>query len=936
MSTTRCWSSNASGDAAVRIPATRFVARRAASTRRLASGTAADKTNVRANGRPRAQPLSISHAMDATQRHMPSLALLLFVTLLAGCAADRTASSEGADHAAGTLRAARNEWIGFAVDVDGAGRADVMAKFREAGAPQVRGAWLVVDLPVDGRTASAVRRSGPDAVPSELPRALLPMRETRAGQFEPPRVAAARRARAVWIDVFVPTDVAPGVHTLVVRAGSRQREIAFAVDELVLPARPTVTLIGRTTWDALGQLDRALAGASPQGLGRADDEAARRLDRLVSMVHEHRGQLWIADLGPTTKWPPGEPPSIDFAAYDALIGPWMHDDAPLAAAMPGDRELARFDLRTRQQYWREVAAHFDGRRWLERSLIALDGDVGARAALEAAAVVAAHPAVRVVTPLSEDRLPLGEGGLSRPDAARLIVRGGGVLREVPLSAWDASTPRPGRWFDIGRAGFDQASLRRQAMLAVVPDADGAAPPRAELLVADAVAPTSPPPLAPERVHWFYPGSWFGVEEPVPSIQLKWSRRAQQDLEYLLLAMERGATPSAVAMAQVAARPLLLSPGAPAEPAAALLAGETTDEAMEAATALLSRLILARPPAGERETAPDPAIEMELERWRRAHGSASLRAARTQWLLEGGGHGSTSLSLRLGVEVYRPSRGRTVADELAWAQTPTGWTPGPPVEAPTGRAFEVRPVALDARVDPPLLASVPQPPARLRFTDAFDGAETIVEAMAPAASILRRAPPRLDGALGDWTSDDAIHRGRLTRALRSGAAGRVEPASTDSAVYAAWSEAGLHLAFHVEASWQSGVHGNVVRYDDGRAWGEDLCQVLVQAVTDDRTEGKWIHVVAKPTTHDVERLTEGQWRPAGGSVVRYAATRDGDVWRAEMTIPWEAMGLSAAPALVKFNFTQHRDRACETSSFAGPIDHGRDTRLTGALLLRDER
>ena len=40
---------------------------------------------------------------------------------------------------------------------------------------------------------------------------------------------------------------------------------------------------------------------------------------------------------------------------------------------------------------------------------------------------------------------------------------------------------------------------------------------------------------PSELVWFYPGKWFGVEGMVPSLQLKWLRRAEQDHEYLMLA-----------------------------------------------------------------------------------------------------------------------------------------------------------------------------------------------------------------------------------------------------------------------------------------------------------------------------------------------------------------------------------------------------------------
>ena len=45
------------------------------------------------------------------------------------------------------------------------------------------------------------------------------------------------------------------------------------------------------------------------------------------------------------------------------------------------------------------------------------------------------------------------------------------------------------------------------------------------------------PADPNEVPWFYPGSWFGVSGPVPTLQLKWLRQAEQDYEYLRLAQE---------------------------------------------------------------------------------------------------------------------------------------------------------------------------------------------------------------------------------------------------------------------------------------------------------------------------------------------------------------------------------------------------------------
>ena len=65
---------------------------------------------------------------------------------------------------------------------------------------------------------------------------------------------------------------------------------------------------------------------------------------------------------------------------------------------------------------------------------------------------------------------------------------------------------------------------------------------------------------PGELAWFYPGQWFGVDMPVPTIQLKWLRRAQQDYEYLILAQSRGEAINALQLARVLTKPVELSPG----------------------------------------------------------------------------------------------------------------------------------------------------------------------------------------------------------------------------------------------------------------------------------------------------------------------------------------------------------------------------------------
>ena len=104
------------------------------------------------------------------------------------------------------------------------------------------------------------------------------------------------------------------------------------------------------------------------------------------------------------------------------------------------------------------------------------------------------------------------------------------------------------------------------------------------------------------------------------------------------------------------------------------------------------------------------------------------------------------------------------------------------------------------------------------------------------------------------------------------------------------------------------------------------------------------MVCKPTGHWIEKKADARssldpWQPLEGAGIRYMATMDPDAgdWRGEVAIPWKALADPAKgrPRLLRFNFTQHRNDTGESSTWAGPVDFGRDDAFTGVLVLRDE-
>jgi hypothetical protein len=112
----------------------------------------------------------------------------------------------------------------------------------------------------------------------------------------------------------------------------------------------------------------------------------------------------------------------------------------------------------------------------------------------------------------------------------------------------------------------------------------------------------------------------------------------------------------------------------------------------------------------------------------------------------------------------------------------------------------------------------------------------------------------------------------------------------------------------------------------------------------------LHLVAKPRGGlVVERKTDLRpgvqaWGPIAGQAIHYGATLDvvtnpaDPTWRGEIEIPWDAINdarhTGAHPTLLRFNFAQHKNATGESSSWAGPVDSGRDDNFTGLLYLRD--
>jgi hypothetical protein len=256
--------------------------------------------------------------------------------------------------------------------------------------------------------------------------------------------------------------------------------------------------------------------------------------------------------------------------------------------------------------------------------------------------------------------------------------------------------------------------------------------------------------------------------------------------------------------------------------------------------------------------------------------------------------------------------------------------------------------MDAVVDPTRLRKVDRRPLVLTFTNGRNNETTQASVVLPVAWTDRREGMlQMNGELDDWTPDDAIQDGPLVRMFSRPAlqAHELENAALPTQIFTGWADENLYLAFKATGLSRSPVRTvrNFVTYEFRRAWGEDLVQVLLQAVYADNSVGPVLHLVCKPTGgHWIERKGDPRqfadpWQVFEGTGVRYVATvTDSADWRGEVAIPWKIINEPGKPmpVMLRFNFSQHRQETGESASWAGPIDFGRDDAFTGVLVLRE--
>ena len=695
------------------------------------------------------------------------------------------------------------------------------------------------------------------------------------------------------------------------------------------------------------------------------------LDSIVSLAQRHRLTVSVDRLQPTAKW---NPPAVEWEDFDSLVGPWLDgsafaDKEPLGLwPLPGIDFLANYPVSAQREYYANAASHFDAKDWLSRSPVWLRGEAGGPANLasgpgkrrlleRAANILLAHPRLRVSVPLTGEQLefaePTGVATLPRQsDDERILAASQGLIFNTPIQTTD---PRRAPTFlrtdlagliPYAGTGGDERDVRTWAWLAYVRGAT--------IVRFDNVLPTAAGPTEradPNELVWFYPGSWFGVDGVVPSLQLKWLRRAEQDYEYLTLARARGQVINAQLMARLLTKPVQIQPAQRADPVYGLMSGTADQQAWDTGMDLLAKTIVLNPPGQKAETAAQERLNVETLQWIIPQEKPLVLGRST--LFAPGPNGS--VDVRIGVDIYNASDTTPAESTLGFTQVPRGWTIDPvPTRVPPLSTYQVQRLALRGSVNTDLLDSRRRADVAMTYTDGYHPeAPTPAQMVVPVAVSRRRESGNLvvNGSLEDWTDDDALSMGPLVRMLDRPTLQQhtLSSASTPSSIYSAWSEANFYVAFKLSGLTTTPLASaqNFVRYDFRRAWSEDVAQLIVQAVYADGKLGPVLHIACKPNgglwPERKLDLTEGAddaWDLFDGGL-RYACTVDKGDWRGEVAIPWRAIhppnyveGPNRLPVMLRFNFTQHQHATGTSATWAGPIDHGRDDTFTGVLVLKN--
>ncbi len=848
--------------------------------------------------------------------------------------------SEGAfyDAPANTvhLRGALNEVLGFRLFVAADGLIDITPSAFTADDQAFQGnvsLYRIHDIHVDRWPGWHLKHVLPQDRRTQIGDVLVPASAPRGGL---PAATRADAPLAVWVDVRIPRGTAPGdyrgwLDVAVDGAVLASVQIELTVWPFVLPDAGMPEAIADVDHQAVFRhhVERGGQPCMPPRILHdhpARDELTAALAATMRLLHDHRISGHLPRLYPIAKINAAGSIDVDWTDYDRVVSPYLN-----GAAYP-DRVASRtwrfpFDetfppppaygalqsptyARLATTYLADAADHFATAGWLNRSYVRIPhADAMSPAAREATdhfgyLVHHADPRLRTLSRLfPQDAAADGWYAFDYHDLRDQVD-----VWAPPAQFFDraaiASDRNSAALLTVGRPPFSGTADVRglPADARVIPWQA-----RAAGAIAAHLGTANPWPMdedadgAPQAcidhdpAALIYPGTPFGLAEPIPSLRLKRLRRGMQDVAYMTLLAARGQdhiaatlTESLIAHWGSDAYGAHCADGRPHGWVQDVRIWDTARRIM--ADELLSDLRVSNP--GD---VPDTL------RWQRfMDDTRDLRfEVMGVRVRRAGPRPEDGVEVECTVSIH--NRRRTpVEGRLAFEQLPVGWSGMPAVRyvaaIPPGGT---RQVVLAALVGGLTWDNDGVRYLKLVFEDAAGARRRLRARMAHVAAQPLREPITLDGDLSDWPTGAGNSAGDFVLIAGEGCddlSGRSARPQHETLCFVGLRNERLHFGVRCELS-DAGRRGLMQRRtaeaDDLVPSGEDAVEILLDPTNSGSASSADVYRIvigAGGAYAELGVTTEPPTCPRRpwAADIRHAVRVADDHWSAEVEVPLAAM------------------------------------------------
>ncbi len=775
-----------------------------------------------------------------------------------------------------------------------------------------------------------------------------------------------------WVDIPIPKGTPPGEYVGRLALMSQGQNIAsidvqVTVWPFVLPDNLSPVFIADVDLRSLvaHHRDRKLLGERlPTHMSeRRTHPARQQLESLLAatlrMLHDHRISPTLSGLSPMAT-PRGDGSlSVDWQEYDDIVTPILSGQlfsdrlaqqflpismSPVEAAWQTGLRKDRASptvSRLVEAYLSQAVAHLQQRGWLAKSYLPLAPNLTAELS-SSKRLGDLVPALREnLGPLSllsnrspQDLTPYGWVGYPANSVASLVD-----ILMPPAQFYDAATMATQRaqgkrtWFAMDRPPYSGTTaiegcgadvrilawqgLRLQAQVV-------------HLGVVN-VWPANPADSSPNEClradarSLIFPGSPFGLSEPVPTVRLKRLRQGLQDVAYLQLMYDQGLGHVATTLLETLSPPSGASAyrshfadGEPIRWPSSIQSFEAAKHVM--ANELLRRLHL----SGANQKQPE-ASQKQLfvtnAKWRRL----MMTMRRVELSVEGvrvrdaGSPHRTRTELTCVVRIVNRSRA-PVSGKLRFRQLPDQWqSSGDHRTIERLLPDESKLIRLSASLPTSAFALLGAPPMDIEFVTenaAITDDTAQVTVVAPISVTMAQPfdrPIAIDGDLTDWPSSVLNVASAYTPISGSMPGELRDPGRPLTLAFFARDHEYLYIALNCTLSRSRRPpteRGKRIVYDDLIPVGEDLVEILIDPLnSESRSPGDLYHVVVKYSGVDLAEKGIATTPPCCAHEpwpvkIDIESRVSPGLWTTELRLPLADLGIGPADsAIVGLNITR---------------------------------